>query len=153
MGWPSCVAITFVLANAPSSTSLKLNLARPGAAALSVDVPIPVTDLLRPFSMTTPEFGAKWPQLAQAKTISLEGVSVSNARALLAALEKARHKGIDVIEAAQECIACAQLMGTTQLALIHGKVLAPGKVTLTVKTAHMGFTEAVAAAVGASVRG
>lgn len=152
-GASSCVAITFVLANAPSSTTLKLNLARPGAAALSVEVPIPVTDLLRPWTMTTPEFGAKWPQLAQAKTINLDGVSVANARALLAALETARHKGIDVIEAAQECIACAKLMGTTQLALVHGKVLAPGKVTLTVKTAHMGFTEAVAAAVGASIRG
>ena len=78
---------------------------------------------------------------------------VTSEESVDAALEKARHKGIDVIEAAQECIACAQLMGTTQLALIHGKVLAPGKVTLTVKTAHMGFTEAVAAAVGASVRG
>lgn len=153
-GATACVALSFVISNPPTSTRLGVRLDRPGAEALTVAVELPVVDLLRPALMATPDFGGKWQsaELAHAATRKLDGVAaIRNAHDMQAAFVRARHHGIQVIEAAQEGIASAHLMGIAPLSLIHGKVLAPGSITFTVKSAHPGFSAAVADAVAATI--
>jgi hypothetical protein len=108
-------------------------------------VPLPVTDLLRPTAQTTPEFGGKWksPQFSQTAARKVEGSGIKTARQLLAALSKRRFHPIEAIDATNEGIVCAQLMGTPQWVLVHSKV-SPASVDATVKTAHPTFTAAVA---------
>jgi hypothetical protein len=150
-GRTACAALSFVIANPPTSTQLGVRFDRPGAEALTVAVDLPVVDLLRPAAMATPDFGGKWQsaELGHAETRKLDGIAVSNAQEMQAGFVRARHHGIQVIEAAQESIASAHLMGIAPLSLIHGKVLAPGSITFTVKSAHPGFSAAVADAVAA----
>lgn len=109
---------------------------------LQFTLPLQVTELLRPFPMTTDEYGKKWGTFAQPNKIRKTVQAMVSIQQLVHFMQSQLNlHHIQTIRT--EAIACARLVGGNDLVLVHGKVASPTNVELSVRTTDKLFTEAV----------
>ena len=145
--------VSFSLAGVPSSSGsalfqLQYQLSSGQVAPpLSFEIPSPVSDVLRPAQMDTPQFGAIWQQAAMSAEAvgNVPGSSIRSPEQLMSSVTSLLNLfPVQAIAATNEAIAASRVMGLpTVFCLIHATI-SPQGLSVRVKTAEPQFSQAVA---------
>ena len=146
-------AVSFSLAGVPSSSGaasfqLQYQLVNGQVAPpLSFEISSPVSDVLRPAQMDTPQFGAIWQQAAMSAEAvgNAPGSSIRSPEQLMGSVTSLLNLfPVQAISATNEAIAAARVMGLpTVFCLVHATISQQG-LSVRVKTAEPQFSQAVA---------
>jgi AP-4 complex subunit epsilon-1 len=145
--------VSFSLAGVPSASGsaafqLQYQLANGQVAPpLSFEISSPVSDVLRPAQMDTPQFGAIWQQPAMSAEAvgNAPGSSIRSPEQLMGSVTTLLNLfPVQAISATNEAIAAARVMGLpTVFCLVHATITPQG-LSVRVKTAEPQFSQAVA---------
>ena len=117
------------------------------APPLSFEISSPVSDVLRPAQMDTPQFGAIWQQAAMSAEAvgNAPGSSIRSPEQLMGSVTSLLNLfPVQAISATNEAIAAARVMGLpTVFCLVHATISQQG-LSVRVKTAEPQFSQAVA---------
>jgi len=111
---------------------------------LSFKLPLVASQLLRPYKVTTAQFGQMWPaHAAEKKTVTYASVSGDPASFMALLQRQLQLSAVDTI--GMECIACGKLVGSDHSLLVHGKLglMAGRALELTVRSRDPRFTDAM----------
>jgi len=109
---------------------------------LQFSLPLSAFELIRPFAMTTDEYGKKWGTYSQPNKIRKHLPAVTSIQALVE-LMKQQFNIHHIQTIRMEAIAAGRLIGNNDLVLIHGKVASPGVVELSVRASNKLLTDVV----------
>eukprot|EP00003_Mantamonas_plastica_P010897 TRINITY_DN2043_c0_g1_i4.p1 TRINITY_DN2043_c0_g1~~TRINITY_DN2043_c0_g1_i4.p1 ORF type:complete len:1067 (-),score=443.58 TRINITY_DN2043_c0_g1_i4:615-3815(-) len=113
--------------------------------SLSCSVPLSLVDLLRPFAMTTEQFGASWNPHNAEQVFTVSPANVQSVQDMQSSLQQNLNvQAISIIQS--EGISCGQLLNTQQLVLVHGTYIdgSSPSVKVTLRSKDQIFTSGTA---------